>query len=98
MLPKPDPTVPRGNYAEFYSILRSLSELNEQERRISALLTISEHQSNVELMALQTVFEKLVENACDLVSSTNKTVLLCVTNIEYLHVYTYVCIKCSFLC
>ena len=49
------------------NLLKQLSNLQEQEQRISALLTLTEAQDDADLIALRAIFNQLVEDTCNLV-------------------------------
>ena len=50
------------------TLIKNLAILNEHERRMDALLTLTEGQDDEELVVLRAVFRQLVDNACELVS------------------------------
>lgn len=51
----------------FYDLLHSLTSISEREQQLRAMLTLSDHQDNLELMAVQAVLQELTDNACELV-------------------------------
>ena len=70
------PQVPsESNNLTFHALLSNLTTLTEHVERISALLTLTKGQDDDGLVALQAIFDQLMNNTCRLVSLFDKVLI-----------------------